>query len=259
MIVQRYAEPSPASSSHASFGPTPVPDHTTRVTGPTDTIIQAIQRGDVDAFNQFRHRFLGLLKAYAKRCRIPAWDADACIQDVLSDEFLRLSQADCVLPRNLEVYLIRVLRHRYLNTVRAAVCRDRYQSDAASEFTGEWVVASLCSEYGIRSSRSPDESSTHAARALQLLASDLGESVTEEEQNVLTWLSQGVTHGEIAKWMGVKHDAMAKRIWRLCRRLRARAESFVTTCEPAERLELERFLRRTRSQEHYSANAAASA
>ena len=77
-----------------------------------------------------------------------------------------------------------------------------------------------------------------------MLSAAIREMTTDEERLLLTWLAERVSHRMIATWLGVSYDAATKRIWRLCRKLRAAAVRHVGALAPEERAEVERFFRR---------------
>ncbi|MDB4878539.1 MAG: hypothetical protein JWM41_4985 [Gemmatimonadetes bacterium] len=207
-------------------------------------LIVAMREGSSDACNEFVTRFRPILESYARRVRIPPWDATGCIQDILSDEALRFANNGITIPASLPAYLIRALRNRYLNVKRAASCRERHHAAASDRWTGEWVVTSLCSEAALRSSAGLEESAVRQLSVLERLATELRAGLTDEEHSILMWISQGASHREISAWLAVSYEATSKRIWRLCRRLRAQATDRAESYEVSERAEVERFLRR---------------
>jgi len=207
-------------------------------------LIADMRRGREGACAEFHARHRPLLEAYARKVRIPRWEWDTCITEVLSDEMMRFSTRDIDLPVNLSAYLVKAVYHRYLRVKRSLNCRERYHAAAATHRTGEWIVPSLCSESALRSSAGPDAATNDSSSALARFASDLDTRLTDEERSILHWIAQGVSHREIAEWIGSSYDATTKRIWRLCRRLRADAPRCAAQYEPAERSEVERFLRR---------------
>ena len=91
--------------------------------------------------------------------------------------------------------------------------------------------------------RADDRERSETTPVLQLAAA-LRAATTTDEQLLLTWVAERVPHRTIAAWLGVTYDAAAKRVWRLCRRLRAAAVRHVEALAADERREVERFLRR---------------
>jgi hypothetical protein len=203
-----------------------------------------MRRGEPAAWGAFVVRFRPILQAYARKARIPAWEWPICITEVLDDEAIRFSSRDVEPPVNLAAYLIRAVHHRYLRVKRSASCRDRTHGAASDDYSGEWVVSSVCSEDSIRSSAGPDANAASISDALGRLASELRSGLTTEEESILVWVSEGVPHRQIAQWLGTSYDASTKRIWRLCRRLRMYAATRTAHYSPEERFEIDRFVRR---------------
>jgi len=211
-------------------------------------LVAELRANNVDASREFDVRFRSTLQAYARRVRIPPDQSSALITDVLTDEALRLADPISTIPTNVAGYLIRTLRHRYLNSRRSTERRERRYVEAADNVTGEWIVTSLCSEDALRSSAGPDDLDSPSRSVLTRLASDLRSQMTPEEQSILLWIGQGASHVEISEWLGVSYVSSTKRIWRLCQRLRTAACQRAASYSQGERSEFERFLRRSRTQ-----------
>jgi hypothetical protein len=207
-------------------------------------LIGLMQTRDRAAWSIFEARFKPILTAYARRAKIPPGDWPVCVFEVLEDEGLRLSARDTEPPINLAAYLIAAVRHRYLRVKRAQACRDKNYDAAADDQSGEWVVASLCSEDALRASRGPGADTRDASTALRRLASELRAGLTIEEESILVWVSERVPHAQIATWLGMSYDACTKRIWRLCRRLRSETSARRASYSSAEQAEIDRFIRR---------------
>lgn len=220
--------------------------HTTleRVADADAELIAALRRNDAAAWTAFQARFRPTLEAYANRADIPRWEWPACITDVLTDESLRLAHRDAEVPRRLDAYLIRAVRNKYLYTKRATSCRDRNHLAASDQRSGEWFVPTTCSEDARRASAGPDGEPLEISDAIHRLARDLAGGLSDEERAILDWVSEGVPRRTIASWLGVGHEACAKRIWRLCRRLRAQAVERSKRYDGRARREVDRFLRR---------------
>ncbi|HEY9227980.1 MAG TPA: hypothetical protein VIP11_15085 [Gemmatimonadaceae bacterium] len=200
--------------------------------------------GDASAWRTFDARFRPALEAYAAKSNIPRWEWPSCITELLADEALRLTRDDAVLPRRLDAYLVRAVRNKYLYLKRGSTCRDRNHLAAAVERPGEWVIPSTCSDHARRSSAGPDAPAANSSDALLKLARDVRDGLSDEERVILDWVAESVPRRTIAEWLGMNHDACAKRIWRLCRRLRSEVARRSKTFEGSERREIERFLRR---------------
>lgn len=207
-------------------------------------LLSAMRGGNHDACAEFVQRFRPTLEAYARKTRIPTWEWDTCITEVLIDESMRFATRDAEMPTNLAAYLIKAVYNRYLRVKRTSHCRDRYYTAASVSNSGEWVIPTLCSESALRNSAGPDSAGEPMAEPLRLLASHLGDQLSAQEAAILGWVGQGVSHRQIAKWLGVSYDAATKRIWRLTRRMRAAAAREAERYDGEERTVIERFLRR---------------
>lgn len=195
---------------------------------------------------EFFARFQPLLEQRAHRMRIPPWEWDTCVTDVLSDAVLRWRRnPETDAPRAIGAYLVRCVHRRYLRLKRDAATRERRAADAAADIDGERVVAPLCSDEARHVSAGPEGEELPAlSAALARLADELRERLTDDEHTLLTWLSDGASHREIAGRLGASYDATSKRLWRLCRRLRTEAARRVRAYPEPERAEIARFARR---------------
>jgi hypothetical protein len=229
---------------HSAAMSNTTPTSLERVADSDAELIAALRRNDASAWTAFDARFRPKLEAYANKADIPEWEWPACITDVLADESLRLAHRDAEVPRRLDAYLIRAVRNKYLYTKRAASCRDRNHLAASDHRSGEWFIPTTCSDDARRASAGPDGDPLEISDALRRLAVDLSGGLSDEERAILNWVSEGVPRRTIATWLGVGREACAKRIWRLCRRLRAEAAEHTKNYDGRARREVVRFLRR---------------
>lgn len=211
---------------------------------PDDDLIQRFRAGDVGAVGLFVARYRPLLEAYARKVRIPRADWPVCIAELLEDEVIRLSSPDVPIPLNIGAYLVRSAYHRYMRIVQTVSGRQRMHEVASEEYFGVHVVASAHSQGSLRLSAGPDAPADSMSIALRRLADELGASLTKEESVIMVWVSEGVPHRQIAKWLDISYDACTKRIWRLCGRLRGEAAKRLAHYSLTERTEIERFMRR---------------
>lgn len=208
-------------------------------------LVGALQRNEPHACAAFISRFRPPLEAYARKANIPRWEWGSCITELLSDEALRFVTTRTRPPRNIVAYLVRASRNKYLCTKRAASCRLRNHVAASVDRFGEHIIPSSCSEYARRVSAGPDASPALPPRVVTRIMSDVSATMSAEDRQLLTWVAEGITRGVIAEWMGMSRDACAKRVWRLCQRLRADVVARSTYLDAPDRAELERFLRRS--------------
>lgn len=217
-------------------------------------LVAAMREGDPWAWREFYVRFRPGLAAFARRAGASAEEVEASVDEVLADQAERLTAPAATVPAHLGAYLLRATRHRLLNARRAAARRQRHHVAAAESHAGESVVVPLVSEYLRRVSEGPASvwdaergerpDDRDASAVLLQLALHLRALTTADELMLLTWVAEGVPHRTIAAWLGVRYDAATKRVWRLCRRLRAAALQHADAMPPEARAEVERFLRR---------------
>jgi hypothetical protein len=211
-------------------------------------LIAAMRAGDDWAFGEFIARFRPGLAAYA-RGRIPDELIPECVDEVLEDEALALSNEEAVVPTRLSGYLIGAARKRHLALRRGSERRRRWYEEAArsgrcTSDGRESVVRSVCAESTIAASAGAGSIETAAPSAIEQLAVAIEGELDEETRQLLAWIGQAVAHRQIAEWVGKSYDATTKQIWRLCRRLERAAPAHAAGLPREVQHELERFFRR---------------
>jgi DNA-directed RNA polymerase specialized sigma24 family protein len=211
-------------------------------------LIDAMRTGDEWAFGEFLARFRPVLVAFAGG-RIPDEFIPECIDDVLEDEALKLSDARSIVPTQMRAYLVGAVRKRHLAIRRSSARRRRWYEEAANgalctSYGHEAVVRSACSESSVVASRGPEPTETAEPTPLEQLAIAMAGELDADARRILVWLGRSVPHRQIAAWLDKSYDATTKQIWRLCRRLERAAPTYVATLSPAAQHELERFFRR---------------
>lgn len=214
-------------------------------------LVMAMRRDEEGAFVEFVARFHPLLLRQVQLARVASEDRDALVVEVLGDMAERLTYPGARVPRSIAAYLVTCVRHRAMNRHRDVARRQRLGDAALTELDThhERTVLDLCSEASLRASRGASWEPPTVRPALTRLAAALDASLNEEERRIIAWLGQHVTHRQMAEWLGIGVAAMAKRVARLRRRLRAAAVAYVAACEGAERGELTRFLERATPEE----------
>lgn len=211
-------------------------------------LIDMMRAGVPEAWAEFDARFRPLLERYAARVGIPRWDWSMCITEVLDDEALRLIERTGQMPSHLTAYLVRAVRNRFLELKRSTRRRDR-------RYAVDGVVGSVMSEHARRAAdptRIAEDARSLSTPATRF-AEALGARLTEEEQQMLAWVAEGVPHRLVAEWLGITREAAKKRIARLCRRLRAAAGDATARLPLADRQEIDRLMRRA-STPRYNAH-----
>lgn len=210
-------------------------------------LVDAMRAGVREAWAEFDARFRPLLERYAARIGIPRWEWSCCITEVLDDEALRLIERSREMPQHMTAYLVRAVRNRHLALKRAAMRRDnRYADAAAADVASEGGVGPLVSEHTRRSCEPPrvSEELQTPPTGVTRLAQLLSERLSDEEQQMLAWVAEGVPQRVIADWLGINREAAKKRIARLCRRLRGAAAVLRVDLPPETRREIDRVLHR---------------
>jgi RNA polymerase sigma factor (sigma-70 family) len=183
-------------------------------------LIVAMRCQDRGALAEFYRRFRPVLVIAARRLTADAVDGEAIVEDVLTDAAVRFVSTTTPVPGSVAGYLVRMLRNRVLNAVRARDRHAHHVTDAACH-----------SEHAERTSAGaePDvERHTTPAPAVARLAAALDAAMSEDERMLATWLANGVAQQQIADWVGVSYPALCKRVSRLRARLRAVAERHVS-------------------------------
>ena len=203
-------------------------------------LLAAVRRGEEDAMTRFYVRFTPILHRAAAQIGVDAGDRSALVSDTLATVLLALRKPAAVVPRTLMAYAIGALRHAHLKATRERQREEQLERELHREQLAQPSHADEESDAVDDTGRAP----TRYARVLRLLSIEIRDLTTAEERDILAWLADYVPQREIARWLGTTHGAMRVRVHRLRERLRRDAQRFGTTLEPAERRELDRFLRR---------------
>lgn len=211
-----------------------------------DALLESMRAEDPAAWSEFMSRFRPLLEGYARRIGVASDDLTTRVMDVLTDEALRLTAPAALRPRSLSAYLCRALYHSHLKAKRSLMRRERHV--AAASVAGETgVVATLCSEYAMDSSRGlalvrepPAES------PVRTLARLVAGELTVDEAQLLTWAAELVPRRTIAEWLGISPEAAKKRVARLAMRVKRLAIQLSEGMSDADRAYVERYLARVR-------------
>jgi len=208
-------------------------------------LVAAMRAGDDWAFGEFLARFRPVLLLYAEG-RIASELHAECVDEVLEDEALRLSDPRATVPSRMRAYLVGALRKRHLAVQRSRGRRRRHHEDAAydADSGAIAVVRSVCAESTIAASRGALANDRQHPTAVEQLAAAMAAELDDEAIGLLTWIGRAVPHRTIAEWLGKSYDATTKQIWRLCRRLERAAPQYVAALPPDAQRELERFFRR---------------
>jgi RNA polymerase sigma factor (sigma-70 family) len=198
-------------------------------------LIVAMRCHDRGALAEFYRRFRPVLVVAARRLTADAVDSEAIVEDVLTDAAVHFVSTTTPVPGSVAGYLVRMLRNRVLNALRA---RNRLDNRIAD--------SSCTSEHAQRTSAGADhevERQTTPAPAVARLAAALDAAMSEDDRMLATWLANGIAQQQIADWVGVSYPALCKRVSRLRARLRTVAERHVSASSADDRRALAPFLK----------------
>jgi len=171
--------------------------------------------------------------------------SECVVTDCLSDAALHFMQATVAPPANLTGYLIATFRHRLANDRRATDRRSATGTAAAWGEGGERVVREVCSEASIRASAGPAADTPPLSPVLERLSRVIDSGITDDERQMLRWVSAAIPQRLIADWLGITHNAARVRVLRLRERLIEIALRSDVARSPDERDELYEFFRRS--------------
>jgi len=208
-------------------------------------LVQRLRRDEAVAVREFYYRFTPPLWKIARQARVQAALREDVVMDCLTDSALHLMQPTVAIPANLAGYLVAALRHRLANDRRATQRRAATRTAATWAGDGERVVRETCSEASIRASAGPGAETPPLSPVLERLSRVIDESLSDEERQMLRWVSASIPQRDIAEWLGITHNATRVRVLRLRERLIEIALTSDTGWSPRERQELYEFFRRS--------------
>jgi RNA polymerase sigma factor (sigma-70 family) len=208
-------------------------------------VLQRMRRDDAVAIREFYHRFTPVLWKIARQARVQPALIEDVVTDCLTDSALHLMQATVAQPANLTGYLVAALRHRLANERRAVDRRTAVGSAIVWSGDGERVVREVCSEASIRASAGPGAEPPPLSPVIERLSRVINAGLTDDERQVLRWVSAGIPQRVIADWLGITHNAARVRVLRLRERLIELALRGDAAWTPLQRQELYEFFRRS--------------
>jgi hypothetical protein len=209
-------------------------------------LLGAIRSHDGEAVEEFIRRYQALVLLQARRLRIAAEDRKHWAVEVLYQVASTIARDPTTTPRSLAPYLIVACRRKAVSEWRDRLTRERSEQKCADDIgaLNERAVVGVCSEHAVRATYGPGWEFVHLPPVLERLVSLLEDSVSDEEQQLLSWVGQRVPYSLVAEWLGVSRNAAVKRVARLRGRLTKAAIQFGASLDAAEFSELLRFLRR---------------
>jgi DNA-directed RNA polymerase specialized sigma24 family protein len=204
-----------------------------------------MRRDDEAAIREFYRRFAPVLWRLARQAQVQPALREDVVTDCLTDSAIHLMQATVAVPWNLAGYLVAAFRHRLANDRRATERRIAIGTAALWADDGEPVVRDLCSEASIRASAGPAFETPPLSSLLERLSRVIDSGITDDERQMLRWVSAAIPQRLIAEWMGITHNAARVRVLRLRERLIELALHSDVSRSPSEREELYEFFRRS--------------
>jgi RNA polymerase sigma factor (sigma-70 family) len=208
-------------------------------------LLQRMRHDEALAIREFYRRFTPVLWKLARQAHVQPALRDDVVTDCLSDAAIHLMQPTVAIPANLTGYLVATFRHRLANDRRATKRRAATGSAAAWAGDGERVVREVCSEASIRASAGPAAEAPALSPVLDRLSRVIDAGITDDERQILRWVSASIPQRLIAEWLGITHNAARVRVLRLRERLIEIALKDIGPWRPGEREELYQFFRRS--------------
>jgi RNA polymerase sigma factor (sigma-70 family) len=208
-------------------------------------LLQRMRRDDDVAIREFYRRFTPVLWKVARQEHVQPALRDDVVTDCLSDSAIHFMQATVAAPANLTGYLVSAFRHRVANDRRATERRVATGTAAAWSGDGEHVVREACSEASIRASAGPASETPPLSPVLERLSRVIDSGISDDERQMLRWVSASIPQRLIAEWLGITHNAARVRVLRLRERLIEIALRSDVARSPGERAELYEFFRRS--------------
>ena len=208
-------------------------------------LVSAIHCGDEAAIRELYLLYAPLLRDQAGRMGVGPGERAELVTTLLDDIVLHLMEHRTT-PRHLTRYLVASLRNRARNWHRDSFRRTANREAAYTEHSSmQRIVAECHSDYSLRASDSLTEEPVVFRAPIARLAAVCSRNLTGEEMAMLVSVGRHVPLREIANQIGISYVAARVRLHRLRERMRRLAIEYVRTLKPADRSEMERFLRRS--------------
>jgi DNA-directed RNA polymerase specialized sigma24 family protein len=209
-------------------------------------LLAAIHRREEPAIRELFLLYAPLLRDQARRMGIDVEERDEVVTTLLDDVVLHLME-NALAPRHLTRYLVAALRNRARNRHRDSERRRSMQEGAYVELglARQSIVAESHSAYGLRATMGSDEGGAVPLRsAIAKLAQSSARELTRDEMTMMVAVGRHVPLRDVAEQLGITYGAARVRLHRLRERFRKLAIQYLVTLKPAEKREIERFLRR---------------
>lgn len=209
-------------------------------------LIAAIRRGEESALRELFVLYAPLLRDQAKKMSVPLGEREQVVQTLLDDIAIHLAEVE-IPPRELTSYIVSSLRNRIRTQHRDDTRAMEHNESAYGAYgdSSERIVAECHSQYGMQASVSSDaEVDAPLRSAIKKLADKSASELTREELTLMIGVGQYIPLRSLAEQLGLSHGAARVRLSRLRERFIKLAVQYLTTLEPREKREIERFFRR---------------
>lgn len=222
-----------------------------------EDLIAAMRASEPAALAEYFARFSPTLAQVAARLRLDGAGREECVTELLGDVAMRIVEHRVQRMRSLTDFLVRSLRNKVLNERKGDVRRERWEAEAMRVLTrapgvaDEGVVASLMSAYSRRAAEGadtvPDDGegddaavTSHPARRRLLDA--LSAEMTDEDRQIMGWVSEWTEQRVIAGWLGMSYDSLRLRLHRLRARLVVAAKRHLAGAAAEDRVVVMRLI-----------------
>jgi DNA-directed RNA polymerase specialized sigma24 family protein len=212
----------------------------------TASFLAALRSDDGRALRQLFIFYTPLLRDEARRMGLGPGDRRELVMTVLDDVAMRLCESSKV-PKDFTRYLVGAVRNAIRSRVReskrtAARCEQAYSGHGSS---GQRIVAECHSAYGLRAVDGSDtDESSSIGTGIAKLAEFSAQSLSTLDASLIVGIGRFIPLRQLADREGITYGAARVRVHRLRERFRKLAAQHLSTLEPVERRELERFFRR---------------
>jgi hypothetical protein len=190
-------------------------------------LLIGIRENDSRALAGFVKRFLPLLLDQARRLDVPQGERVTIVTTFLDDILISLAQS--APPRALSSYVVTSFRHSLAMMHRKESMRERQAESQVEELGEARVIGGSCSEFMLRAVGASDaEDASPSVPGIALLHMLL-ENCTDEERQLLVWISHRVPLRDCASWLGISYECAKQRVSRLRARLKRETAAILAT------------------------------
>ncbi|HEX6629076.1 MAG TPA: sigma-70 family RNA polymerase sigma factor [Gemmatimonadaceae bacterium] len=207
-------------------------------------LLAGIHDCDESAIREFFLLYAPLLRDQARQMGVDADDREEMVTTLLDDVVLHLMEHRLA-PRDLARYVVAAFRNRARRHHRDLDRHDASRNAAYSALGGaqQQVVAECISEYTAGISAGHEDASPLRS-VIANLARHLESELTPDEMRMIVAVGRHIPLRETANQLGISYGAARVRLHRLRERFRTIGSQYVTSLEPDEKCEIEKFFHR---------------